>query len=282
VNEKQTAIIEASQLGGDGSVVRLVQVTDTHLNRNYGGELLGLDTDFSLQHVLNLVRSERENNDIVLVTGDISDHGAVDAYRRARDYFADIDGEKFWLPGNHDDRVNMASVTEGSRELSVDIRVANWQIVMLDTQIPGEVGGRLGDQQLQLLEECLGSAARANLFTLICLHHQPVAVGSGWLDQQMVEDADQFLALAERFSRVKGILWGHVHQPLERGHQGIKLMCTPSTCVQFAANSYDFKIEVIAPGYRWLELYADGRIETAISRVEGVEFKVDIDSTGYE
>ena len=281
MSEKQTAVIEASQLSGDGSVVRLVQVTDTHLNRNQGGKLLGLDTDFSLQHVLNLVRAQRENNDIVLVTGDISDHGAVDAYRRARAYFAELQGEKFWLPGNHDDRTNMISVTEGSRELSVDIRVANWQVVMLDTQIPGEVGGRLGEQQLRMLQQCLESAAQANLFTLICMHHQPVAVGCDWLDQQMVEDADQFLAITENFSGVKGILWGHVHQPLEIEHKGIKLMCTPSTCVQFAADSYDFKIEVIPPGYRWLELHSDGRIETAVSRVEGIEFEVDINSTGY-
>jgi hypothetical protein len=39
-----------------GSCVRVVQVTDTHLEERRGGTLLGMDTDASLAHVLDLVR----------------------------------------------------------------------------------------------------------------------------------------------------------------------------------------------------------------------------------
>ena len=159
--------------------------------------------------------------------------------------------------------------------------MANWQIVMLDTQVPGEVGGRLGKKQLKMLQRCLESAEEANLFTLICLHHQPVAVGCDWLDQQMVSDADDFFTITGKFSGVKGILWGHVHQSLEIEYKGVKLMATPSTCVQFSANSYDFKADLISPGYRWLELHSNGRIETDVSRVEGIKFEIEINSAGY-
>ena len=62
---------------------------------------------------------------------------------------------------------------------------------------------------------------------------------------------------------------------------GIKLMSTPSSCIQFAPHSDDFLVDDIAPGYRWLELQADGEIETAVCRVEGVEFNVDLESKGY-
>ena len=35
------------------------------------------------------------------------------------------------------------------------------------------------------------------------------------------------------------------------------------------------------PGYRWLDLHADGRIETGVSRVWNVAFNVELDSGGY-
>jgi len=275
-------VIELVDLKSDDNIIRLVQLTDTHLNRNRGGKLLGLDTDFSLGHVLDLVRKERCLNDIVLVTGDIADNGETEAYQRAQDYFSTISGEKFWLPGNHDDQHNMLTAIAGGHELSDEILAANWQLLMLDTQVPGEVGGHLGAEQLHWLEQRLSFAEDAGRFTLICLHHPPVAIGSAWLDKQMVDDADQLFETIGKFSRVKGLLWGHVHQLLDSEHQGVKLMCTPSTCVQFALNSHDFKIDAVAPGYRWLELGPDGTINTEVCRVEGVEFEVEKNSTGYE
>jgi Icc protein len=58
-------------------------------------------------------------------------------------------------------------------------------------------------------------------------------------------------------------------------------MSTPSSCIQFAPGSECFKADDQPPGYRWLDLYSDGRIETAVSRVTGVTFEVDLDSSGY-
>jgi Icc protein len=43
----------------------------------------------------------------------------------------------------------------------------------------------------------------------------------------------------------------------------------------------DFKVDTTAPGYRWLRLHDDGRLETAVSRVVGLEFEVDYGGTGY-
>ena len=50
-------------------VLRLVQVTDTHLEQRRGGTLLGMDTDHSLGHVLGLVRGAPQPPDLLLATG---------------------------------------------------------------------------------------------------------------------------------------------------------------------------------------------------------------------
>ena len=57
-----------------GSCVRVVQVTDTHLEERRGGTLLGMDTDASLAHVLDLVRDAPLRPDLLLATGDQVQH----------------------------------------------------------------------------------------------------------------------------------------------------------------------------------------------------------------
>ncbi|MEH6515697.1 MAG: 3',5'-cyclic-AMP phosphodiesterase [Halioglobus sp.] len=268
------------QLPNAEGCVQLVQLTDTHLCRNQGGTLLGMDTDHSLQAVIDLVKRERACIDGILATGDLSDQGAPESYQRLQSYFEQLPAEHYWLPGNHDDLEQMRLVV-GDIRLASELRGGNWQVLMLNSQIPGEVGGELGDDQLNLLDEQLAEASKAELHTLICLHHQPVPIGCAWLDGQMTSDADRFFQIVDRFAGVRGILWGHVHQEVQRQRGQVLLMASPSTCVQFAPGQTDFKADNLAPGYRWLDLMADGQVKTGVSRVTDRQFHVDLDTTGY-
>ena len=262
------------------SIVQLVQLTDTHLCADPGGTLLDIDTDVSLQAVIDLVRRERPSVDVLLGTGDLSDQGAEPAYRRLLDYFNQITEKHYWLPGNHDDREKMVRAAGGDR-LPQCLDLGHWLVVMLDSQVPGEVGGELGADQLALLNDCLQAAGGREQHVLVCLHHQPVTVGCAWLDEQMVVDADAFFTFLDRHEHVRGVLWGHVHQQIDRQRNGVALMASPSTCVQFAPGQVEFKADSAAPGYRWLELHPDGQIQTGISRVTDVTFAPDLESGGY-
>ncbi|MBK6511154.1 MAG: 3',5'-cyclic-AMP phosphodiesterase [Haliea sp.] len=261
-------------------VVRVVQLTDTHLCKTRGGTLLGMDTDHSLQAVIDLVKTERANAHLLLGTGDLADGGARPAYDRLQVYFDQLTPDNYWLPGNHDSREAMAAASRPNR-LCREIRISRWQLLLLDSQVPGQVGGTLGENELVWLERALQSAQEDALHTLVCLHHQPVAVGCSWLDEQKVSDAEAFFAVLDRYPGVRAVLWGHVHQEIDRQRNGVRLLASPSTCVQFAPGSENFKVDDQPPGYRWLELHGDGRIETAVSRVRGVHFEVELDSGGY-
>jgi len=264
----------------DRDTVHIVQLTDTHLKAAPGGRLVGLDTDDSLQAVVRLVNRERPRPDLLLGTGDLADSGAGDAYRRLISYFEQITAEHYWLPGNHDLREVMMDVA-GPKRLPGEIRIGAWQIVMLDSQIPGEVGGNLGMEELLRLEALLFASQAEGLHTLLCLHHQPVPIGCAWLDEQMVADAGAFFDLVGRFAHVRAILWGHVHQELDQACGDLRMLCSPSTCVQFLPGQEDFAVDVRAPGYRWMELDGDGTIRSGVSRVTDQEFAVDPDSGGY-
>ena len=268
------------QLQPAGDVVRLVQLTDTHLCANAGGTLLGVDTDASLNAVIDLVRSERPHVDAILATGDLSDQGAQSAYQRLQTAFDTLCPTQYWLPGNHDNREAMLAVA-GPDALPAAVSAPHWQVIMLDSQIPGEVGGELGPEQLAQLSSLLDAAREAGQYVLVCLHHQPVPVGCAWLDEQMVADADTLFAFLDTHDSVRGVLWGHVHQHIQRERNGVELMASPSTCVQFAPDQVDFRADVIPPGYRWLDLHPDGRIETGVSRLPKGNFIADTEMGGY-
>lgn len=263
-----------------GDVVRLVQITDTHLQGEANGKLLGMDTDRSLQAVLDLVRREQPVIDLVLGTGDLSNHGERGAYERLLEYFAGLGSEHVWLPGNHDDRGVMLDVA-GENRLAGEVRLGGWQIVLLDSQLPGQVGGYLGSEELARMESVLAAGRAEGLHSLICLHHQPVPIGCGWLDQQKVDDAADLFRIVDASPGVKAVIWGHVHQQYERQRGAVRLMSTPSTCIQFRPGQRNFSLDDCAPGYRWLELHADGRVLSDVSRVRDVTFDVDLGSNGY-
>ncbi|MEO0437038.1 MAG: 3',5'-cyclic-AMP phosphodiesterase [Pseudomonadota bacterium] len=268
------------RLSVQGDTVRILQITDMHLTAYPGGKLLGLDTDYSLKAVLDLIKDERGVADLVLATGDLADAGVAGAYRRAIDYFSQVATNQAWLPGNHDD-VDVMREIGGQERTAGEIRVGNWQILLLNSQVPGEVDGRLGEAELARLENALANGAEENLHSLVCLHHHPISIGCDWLDQQIVEDADSFFEVIDRFPNVRCILWGHVHQEVHTTRGAIDLLCAPSTCIQFLPKQVDFALDSKPPGYRWLDLHADGSFETGVSRAERGVFPVDREAGGY-
>ena len=261
--------------------VRLLQITDAHLGSQPGSELLGLDTDFSLDEVLKLVRREHPvPPQLVLCTGDISSNGTLASYRRFHKKLQVLRAPMGWLAGNHDNHANMAKVVDGGRELSRVIDIGNWRLLLLNSQIPKKPEGRLGTEQRSWLAQQLEQAGARHV--MVCLHHHVLPVGCDWLDSQRIADADEFLALLTAYPAVKLVLSGHVHQHNDQRHAHLRLLTTPSSCIQFAERSSDFRVDTQSPGYRWFELLPDGAIKTGVSRVTGIVFSVDQTSSGYE
>lgn len=262
--------------------VDVLQITDTHLGVEPNTPLLSMDTDDSLLAVLDVAGKVLPAPALMLATGDLSDQGALNAYFRLRDYTRSVCQHQFWLLGNHDHAETLRRATDDNKDLiRNDIRVGAWQIVMLNSQIPGQVGGRLGPRQLALLEEALQAGADAGLNTLVCLHHQPEPVGSTWIDSQAVLDADEMFAVIEQYPNAKAVLWGHVHQEVDYLRKSVRMLATPSTCIQFARHSDDFKVDDLPPGFRHLQLLPDGSINTQVYRVTDRSFTVDLGSSGY-
>lgn len=257
----------------------LVQITDSHLFASPDDSLLGLPTGESLKAVVELVRAEQQNVDLILATGDVSQDASVAAYRRFVELTGPIGAPMRWLPGNHDDARTQLTCSAGQDWMQAVTDLPGWRVLFLDSAVPGRVHGYLGPEQLDLLEQTLGSAGERHV--LVCLHHHPVPTGSTWLDAIGLRNADEFFAVLDRFAGVRAVLWGHIHQEVDRVRKGVRLLASPSTCIQFAPASSDFALDTQLPGYRWLRLYPDGRIETAVSRLQQLDYTIDYSGSGY-
>ena len=268
-----------SDAAGVNHSVLLVQLSDSHLFGEAQGTLLGMNTRDSLQKVVERVLAEQAQVDLVVASGDVSQDGSVESYQAFAQVSAQIDAPKRWFPGNHDESMEMLQAAQQTDLLEPVIDIGNWRVTLLDSSVPGSVPGYLQDQQLQLLAQALSEAPERH--HLVCLHHNPVPIGCAWMDPIGLRNPDALFAVLERFPQVRAVLWGHVHQEYDQMRGAIRLLASPSTCIQFAPGSVEFKVDSTAPGYRWLRLHDDGQLETGVSRVIDYSFEVDYGGKGY-
>lgn len=258
----------------------LLQITDTHLFADPAGALLGVRTDDSLRAVLAAVRANPLSANAILASGDLVHDHSPAGYARLRQHFAAFDLPVLMLPGNHDEagllrRHACAGLLQAPREHVL----GDWQIVLLDTTVPGSDAGHLCAGELQALDDCLARGQSPH--ALVCLHHPPLAVGSRWLDTMAIANAGAFFEITDRHPRLRAIVWGHIHQKYDGVRNGVRLLATPSTCFQFLPHSRDFALDERPPGYRWIRLLPDGSIETDVVRLREYHVTLDHAAGGY-
>lgn len=246
--------------------ISVVQITDTHLLANRDEKLRGVATWHSLKTILD--RAIALDPDLLLLTGDLADTGSHEAYCHLLALLEPLTMPVYWLPGNHD-RPLLASAVLRATSASdrQSFRIGTWKFILLDSVLAtarwGE--GRLSQASLTQLEAEL--ERDRNCPTLVALHHHPILTGLDWLDAIALENSQQFLEICERFEQVRVVLFGHIHQTLERVREPISFYGCPSTCTQVELPESASMPEWKQPGFRWLELYPDGTHQTRVHRM---------------
>jgi len=258
--------------------LRVLQITDCHLGAQAGDCLLGLNTDESLGDVLEMLVTRESSADLLLATGDISNNGASTSYTRFLDsVWAKLKLPLGWLAGNHDQPQVMETI-ERPNLFYRHVDIANWRIILLDSSVPEAVHGEVRPAEMARLQ---GLLADTDKHTLVFVHHQPVLVGSAWMDKYIIRNAEALLDELGRHSHVKGLIWGHVHQSFEAQYKHIELRATPSTCIQFKPLEDDFALDKAMPGYRWFDLHPDGQFQTGVERITSKHYPIEFSSGGY-
>ena len=262
------------------SPLLVVQVSDCHLYANPGRSLAGLNTLATFDSVLDLVKAEFNDADLILATGDLVHDASPLGYNRMCDRFENMNLPVYCLPGNHDvPDVMRQHLNRSSVKIQEAVRRGNWIIIMLDSTVPGREGGHLNAGQLEILERNLDR--NPDCHALVCLHHHPLPIGSAWLDRMALDNPTSFFQIIDRSPQVRAIIWGHIHQAYEGVRRHIRLLGAPSTCIQFTPQLDQFSLDQLPPGLRWLELEHDGSINTGIHRLSSMPMKLDMSIAGY-
>lgn len=262
--------------------MKILQISDMHIFKDPHCELLGVNTQKSFEAIIDLIQIEEseEKTDLILLTGDLSQDGSADSYKRIASQLKSFEVPIYFIPGNHDHSNVIAEVYPRDHILTNRRMVfPHWQLILLDSQKPGEVAGYLEPSELTFMQQCLEDYTDHH--AVVVFHHQPIAVGAYWLDNLGVKNAQEFWNVAEKYKNLRGVVFGHVHQEFHAIHNGVECIAPPSTCIQFKPKQDHFGLDNIPPGYRWLKLSEDGKIETGVKRWSYYVGKFLADAKGY-
>src|SRR5215211_7367383 len=187
------------------SMTVLVQLSDPHIGAAWGHG----DPATALAAAVGSVRALELDVDAVLVSGDLTEHGADAEYERVRELLAPLGAPLHVLAGNHDDRAALR------RHFG----------------LPGS-----GAEPVQYAAD-LGP-----------LHHPPLAIGIAALDRFPLDAASRS-ALAEvvgRHAHVRRLVAGHVHRAVTGELAGRVVVAAPSTYVQARLDFRSQTLELVA------------------------------------
>lgn len=164
--------------------------------------------------------------DVIVVTGDLADHGDVSEYEQVKtELVAGV--PVLLLPGNHDDRAAYRKVLldgSGAAPINQLRRAGGVLFALCDSTIPGKHEGLLAPETLGWLQRVLAEAEEP---VFICLHHHPVRVNNPLLDSIGLRNADEFAAVVRTSSTAAAVLCGHAHAAASGTFAGVPLIAAP-------------------------------------------------------
>lgn len=256
-----------------GKPLKLIQITDLHYCAEPGAVLHSdVITDDSLNAVLEHIHHYEPHTRAIIATGDLTQDPVESAYQRLSGALNNVHFPVYALPGNHDDPELAQSILEGGltqkNNLSMPkiVTLGDWALVLMDSTIYGQAHGHLNEAELALLEETLERHPAEHV--LICLHHHPLAIDSAWMDRLMLDNAEELFSVIDRFDKVRGVVFGHIHQDFQQQRNGVHYIGSPATCIQWVPQTGSLEIDQLPPAYRRLTLQAGGQIDTEVVYLE--------------
>ena len=255
--------------------MKIIQITDPHLQKEKQLKLLGIETYLSFQKVCQQIKKEHNDASLIIVTGDISQDSSEQSYQLFKEQILSLNKEYLVLPGNHDEISKLKTLQDLEYPYLFKTN-NNWQFILLNSQIENEIAGEIKQTDFAKLEKYL----KTNMNTLIFLHHNPIDTNAAWLNQHSLRNKEQFINFLSDYKNIKGVFYGHVHQQTAYKKNDINFFATPSTCFGFAKDSKDFSLSLEKPSYRVIEI-KNNKFVTSVHEVKSFTNSPKIDSQGY-
>jgi Icc protein len=175
-----------------------------------------------LRRALDHVAACAPPPDVLLLSGDVADHGLDVEYEVAAQLLSTVTIPLVTCPGNHDVRTRFVHHL-GPAESVTD--VGDHRLVALNSLVDAAEGeridrGELTEGSLRLLDEAL-TAARP---TFVVLHHPPVDLHVDLMDPIKLSAAQELAAVLTRHDNVVAVLVGHAHTMASTTFAGVPVL----------------------------------------------------------
>jgi 3',5'-cyclic AMP phosphodiesterase CpdA len=243
----------------------VIQLSDLHL----GAAWPAGDPVRALAAAVAAVNAFPARPEAVLVTGDLAELAAPEAYEAAREELSRLRAPFHVLPGNHDDRGLLrrafALAGEGAEPIQYSLDLGPLRIVILDTVVPGSDGGALDGGRLAWLESELGREPGRP--TLIAMHHPPLQTAVRVWDEIALAsvDRDALEQLVAASPQVVGLIAGHLHRAVFSQLAGRPVVAIPSVYEQAKLDFEltDFEMSADPPAFA-VHTLVSGRLVTHV------------------
>jgi Icc protein len=218
----------------------MAQLSDPHVGT--GPAFLGgrMDTEHALRQAVAHVAAMEPAPDLVLLTGDLTEHGSAAEYAVVADALALLSMPVYAVPGNHDDPKVARDALSRCMPVAPDAphgvccyhrHHGGLHLVALDTVVPRQSHGALEADQLAWLARTLDACRDEPV--LIFMHHPPLPTGIEAMDAcSLLTGGDALAALVRQHGAVQGVLCGHLHRPVQMQFGGAPLHVAPSVAHQ--------------------------------------------------
>jgi 3',5'-cyclic AMP phosphodiesterase CpdA len=216
----------------------LVHLSDTHLTSaglRYNGVI---DADEALASVVAEIGRALANGhrvDAVVASGDLTDTGDPDAYRRLRSALEPLGLPLVYATGNHDVRTvfhgELLGVDDPDQRVQTEWLADRLRIVVLDSTVVAAGNGRLEPATLATLSAILSQPAPDG--TVVVLHHAPIPPPTPLLTYFALDRASR-TALGEAVAGtdVRLVLAGHHHLAQSGSLAGIPVAVAGSVAIR--------------------------------------------------
>jgi Icc protein len=235
------------------NLIRVAHISDLHMTDIKSESFRGSKPYENYIDVLREIHVK--NCNFIIATGDMSESGSVESYNLIKQGFSEVNIPVHIIPGNHDNLDNMNStLMDNLVTYKNNISFDNWAFYFLDTVVDGENYGYISNNSLKKFLENIRNATAKNIGVI--MHHQPIDVGTPLIDRLNIKNANILSTSAFRDSRIKIILFGHVHNDYEFKLNNTVYSSAPATCFQFKKGASKLEIEYNV-GYKIYTFEAD-------------------------
>lgn len=202
-------------------MTKIIQISDTHIVPAGARAYDTVDTAAALRETVatvNRLLPQIGPVDLVLVTGDLTEHGTQEEYTCFKDLMAGLAIPCRAVPGNHDRREVMRACFHGSDwagntgPLNWSLDLEDFSIIALDSAVDGAAHGVFTAETLAFLKNKLAQLDGKPV--LIGFHHPPFEVGIAPMDRHNLIDSDAFAAAISDYCGELRLVCGHLHRSI--------------------------------------------------------------------